>query len=160
MACKMADKKFREIYLEITNDFCFRPNAKKDKKPGFNSGKEVKSKVASRINTNFMKLKLLDATRKAIIDKTKKAFESAYTQTDAIKTKLCKDVETETEFVSAGFVDASTETDVELVSFKTKDGTFETKTLKMYRRKMLKPFFLVIVTSTCAMNTDNVVTDT
>ena len=141
MDCKITDKKFREIDLEMKNDFRFRPNAKKDKKPGFNSGKEVKSKVASRINTNFMKLKLLDATRKAIIDKTKKAFESASTQTDAIKTKLCKDVETETQFDDAASADASTETDVELLSFKTKDGTCETKVKKIISRLMLKISF-------------------
>lgn len=74
-----------------------------------------------------MKLKLLDATRKAIIDKQKKTFESSSTQTDTIKTKLCKDVEIENQADLVNPVDASTETDVELVAYKAKDGTCEKK---------------------------------
>lgn len=73
----------------------------------------------------MVKLKLLDATRKAIIDKTKKTFTSSYAQTDVFKTKLCKDqsVENQSDLVSSA--DVTTETDVELVAYKTKDGTRE-----------------------------------
>jgi hypothetical protein len=73
----------------------------------------------------MVKLKLLDATRKAIIDKTKKTFASTYAQTDTFKTKLCKDqsIENQSDLVSSA--DATTETDVELVAYKAKDGTRE-----------------------------------
>lgn len=76
----------------------------------------------------MMKLKLLDATRKAIIDKQKKTFESNSTQTDSIKTKLCKDVEVDSQSDLLNHVDESTETDVELVAYKAKDGTCKKKT--------------------------------
>lgn len=107
-----------------------RKEKKDDKKPqGWNSGgttKEVKPKVTSRINTNMVKLKLLDATRKAIIEKTKKQLVSSYAQTDSFKTKLCKDqsVENQNDLINA--VDESTETDMELIASRAKDGTRET----------------------------------
>lgn len=72
-----------------------------------------------------MKLKLLDATRKAIIDKTKKQFESSSTQTDTFKTKLCKDQSIENQNDLISLVDESTETDIEFVAIRAKDGTRE-----------------------------------
>lgn len=74
-----------------------------------------------------MKLKLLDATRKAIIEKTKKQYTSSYAQTDTFKTKLCKDQSIENQVDLLNLVDATTETDVELVAYKAKDGTCELK---------------------------------
>lgn len=97
----------------------------KDKKPswGVPAKSEVKAKVGSRIDTNVVKLKLLDATRKAIIEKQKKQLTSSYTQTDTIKTKLCKDQSVENQIDLTNPTDKETETDAELVAFKTKDGT-------------------------------------
>lgn len=71
----------------------------------------------------MVKLKLLDATRKAIIDKTKKTFESAYVQTETFKTKLCKDqsIENQNDLISK--CDESTETDIEFTATRAKDGT-------------------------------------
>lgn len=126
MDCKKIEKIF-DKFISILKFFHYRPNVKKEKKPGFNSGKEVKSKVASRINTNMVKLKLLDATRKAIIDKTKKTFVSTYAQTDTFKTKLCKDQSVENQSDLMNVADATTETDVELIAYKSKDGTRELK---------------------------------
>lgn len=120
----MTDKVF-EFCDAILNFFHFRPNVKKEKKGGYNSGKEIKPKVTSRINTNMVKLKLLDATRKAIIDKTKKTFVSSYAQTDTFKTKLCKDQSIENQSDLLSVADATTETDVELVAYRAKDGTRE-----------------------------------
>lgn len=69
--------------LELVINFIIlnRPKVRKDKKPdnkklvkpepAVDPNAEVK-KPRSRIDTNMVKLKLLDATRKAIIDKTKK----------------------------------------------------------------------------------------
>lgn len=71
----------------------------------------------------MVKLKLLDATRKAIIDKTKIQKVHNATQTDSIKTKLCRDqsIDKQTDLVSAA--NAETETDVEItMSSKIKDG--------------------------------------
>lgn len=71
----------------------------------------------------MVKLKLLDATRKAIIDKTKIQKVNNATQTDAIKTKLCKDqsIDKQTDLILAE--DAETETDVEMtMTTTTKDG--------------------------------------
>lgn len=110
---------FKNLLHDVSSRF--RPKVKREKKTtddkskgGWNStGKEVKVKAPkSRIDTgitNMVKLKLLDATRKAIIDKTKKQIVSSYTQTDTFKTKLCKD--------------QSTETEAEMTSVKSKDGT-------------------------------------
>jgi hypothetical protein len=70
-----------------------------------------------------VKLKLLDATRKAIIDKQKKQITSTAMQTDNIKTKLCKDQFIDNQSDLLNLKDAETETDVELVALKTKDGT-------------------------------------
>lgn len=91
----------------------------KDKKPSWNTGG-----TKSRIDTNIVKLKLLDATRKAIIDKDrqKKTFLSTSMQTDTIKTKLCKDklVDNQNDLINP--TDVCTETDVDLIALKTKDG--------------------------------------
>lgn len=72
-----------------------------------------------------MKLKLLDATRKAIIEKSKKQIVSSYTQTDTFKTKLCKDQSVENQSDLVHPVDQSTETEIEFVAHKAKDGTRE-----------------------------------
>lgn len=99
----------------------------KEKKPGWGSSannkkevKEVKAKIASRIDTNMVKLKLLDATRKAIIQK--KVLVSTAMQTDTIKTKLCKDQSVENQQDLVNPKDQQTETDLEFVALKTKDG--------------------------------------
>lgn len=94
---------------------------------GYNSAKEVaKPKIITRIDTNMVKLKLLDATRKAIIDKTNRpAKQTQSTQTDTIKTKLCKDQSVDNQQELVHPVDASTETDVEMVAFKSSDGRCE-----------------------------------
>ncbi|KAG5670917.1 hypothetical protein PVAND_001146 [Polypedilum vanderplanki] len=113
-----------------------KPKVKKDKEPkkqpGWNSSKDVKAKVGSRIDTNMVKLKLLDATRKAAL--TKKQLVSTAMQTDTIKTKLCKDVHTDTESLIEP-KDQQTETEVDLIALKAKDGT-------------------IIITASVAANTD------
>lgn len=71
----------------------------------------------------MVKLKLLDATRKAIIDKTKMQKANNATQTDSVKTTLCKDqsIDKQTDLVPVA--DAETEIDVEItMATKTKDG--------------------------------------
>lgn len=72
-------------------------------------------------------MKLLDATRKAIIDKSKNAKQTTSTamQTDNIKTKLCKDqlIDNQADLINP--VDKETETDVDLTSMKMKDGVGE-----------------------------------
>lgn len=72
----------------------------------------------------MVKLKLLDASRKALVDK-KKNQVNAYVQTDTFKTKLCKDVSIECQNDLACPVDKSTETEIELLATKAKDGTRE-----------------------------------
>lgn len=74
---------------------------------------------------NVVKLKLLDATRKAIIEKTLKSKTSSYTQTDTFKTKLCKDVEVDNQIDLVNPVDQSTETEIEYVAVKSADGKRE-----------------------------------
>lgn len=104
---------------------------KDDKKGGWNTTANNKEpvkppkKLSSRIDTNMVKLKLLDATRKAIIDKTKKAVVSSYAQTDTFKTKLCKDQSIEAQADLVNPIDASTETEIEFCAVKAKDGTCE-----------------------------------
>lgn len=103
-----------------------RKEKKEDKKSGWNTGAKTDAKQpkkVSRIDTNMVKLKLLDATRKAIIDKSKRQLVSSYTQTDAYKTKLCKDQSIETQIDLLDSVDQSTETEIEYVAHKAKDGT-------------------------------------
>jgi hypothetical protein len=78
----------------------------------------------------MVKLKLLDATRKAIIDKTKKTFASTQTQTDTFKTKLCKDQSVDNQSDMQNNADASTETDVELVAHIAQDGRRKSKQSK------------------------------
>lgn len=73
----------------------------------------------------MVKLKLLDATRKAIMDKTAKPRNSTATQTDTFKTKLCKDVEVDNQFDLVCPVDQSTETEVDYVAVKSADGKRE-----------------------------------
>jgi hypothetical protein len=102
---------------------------KDDKKSGWNKPPD-KPRSKSRIDTgmtSLVKLKLLDATRKAIIDKSKatKQFVNSYVQTDSFKTKLCKDVSIENQSDMVQRVDESTETDVEMVAMKARDGTCE-----------------------------------
>jgi hypothetical protein len=70
----------------------------------------------------MVKLKLLDATRKAVLDKTKKPMTSTAMQTDSIKTKLCKDQLIDNQIDLINPVDKETETDIELVAMKSKDG--------------------------------------
>lgn len=70
----------------------------------------------------MVKLKLLDATRKAIIDKTRKTFTSSSTQTEHVRTKLMKDVLVDNQSDMITKIDQETETEVELVAIKTKDG--------------------------------------
>lgn len=81
--------------------------------------------MASRIDTNVVKLKLLDATRKAIIDKTKKTYTSSYVQTEHFKTKLMKDVLIDNQSDLVHMVDEECETEVELVAVRAKDGSCE-----------------------------------
>ena len=71
----------------------------------------------------MVKLKLLDATRKAAIDKTKRPVISTGMQTDTIKTKLCKDklIDNQNDLIDPK--DAETETDLDLIALKSKDGT-------------------------------------
>jgi hypothetical protein len=84
----------------------------------------------------MVKLKLLDATRKAIIDKTNKpAKQSQYTQTDTIKTKLCRDVSVDNQSELVHPVDAQTETDVELVAFKAADGRCKMTNFMVFKVK-------------------------
>lgn len=73
----------------------------------------------------MVKLKLLDATRKAVLDKSKKPITSTAMQTDPIKTKLCKDqlIDNQNDLINP--VDKETETDVELVALKSRDGVGE-----------------------------------
>lgn len=66
-------------------------------------------------------------------------FISSYAQTDTFKTKLCKDVSVENQSDLLNPCDQTTETDVELVAMKARDGT-------------------LIITSTCAINTDKIST--
>jgi hypothetical protein len=93
--------------------------------PSWNStkGGEVKAKVGSRIDTNMVRIKLLDATRKAAIDKSRKPLVSTAMQTDTIKTKLCKDqyVDAQRDLIESK--DQQTETDVDFIALKAKDGT-------------------------------------
>lgn len=88
-------------------------------------GWNVKPKVASRIDTgvNVVKLKLLDATRKAIMEKAKRTFNSSSTQTEHIRTKLMRDVLVDNQSDMVHMVDEQTETDVEYCAVKAKDGT-------------------------------------
>lgn len=93
----------------------------------------------------MVKLKLLDATRKAIIDKSKKQIVSSYTQTDTFKTKLCKD--------------QSTETEAEMTSsVRSKDGTCKKNLIDAFNYRLTCQV-LVIVTTTRAVNTDKITTD-
>jgi hypothetical protein len=105
-----------------------RPKIKKDrekdkdkdkdsKKPSWNTGPK------SRIDTNMVKLKLLDATRKAVLEKSKKPITSTAMQTDPIKTKLCKDklIDNQNDLICPK--DVHTETDLDLIALKSKDGT-------------------------------------
>lgn len=66
-------------------------------------------------------------------------YTSSYAQTDSFKTKLCKDQSVENQSDLMHQCDQSTETEVELVAMKARDGT-------------------LIITSTCAINTDKVST--
>lgn len=103
-----------------------RPTTFLKKKGGFNSQKEIKPPPQkSRIDSNMVKLKLLDATRKAIIDKTIKPRNSQGTQTDTFKTKLCKDVEVDNQAELVCPTDQSTETEMEYVAVKSADGKRE-----------------------------------
>ncbi|CRL07426.1 CLUMA_CG020396, isoform A [Clunio marinus] len=114
-----------------------RKEKKDDKKLGWNpGGREVKQKISSRIDTNMVKLKLLDATRKAILDKAKKVLVSSYAQTES-KTKLCKDQFVDKQVDLINHVNRSTETEIQYVAVKSKDGS-------------------LIITSTCAVNTDKI----
>ncbi|CAH1728665.1 unnamed protein product [Chironomus riparius] len=108
-----------------------------DKKPGWNTVPSAKS----RIDTNMVKLKLLDATRKAVLDKTKKPVTSTGMQTDTIKTKLCKDKLTDNQNDLINPKDEATETDLDLIALKSKDGT-------------------VIVTASVSVNTEKLVSHT
>lgn len=109
----------------------YRPKVRKEKKDDKKLGaskdaSKPKAASKSRIDTgmnSLVKLKLLDATRKAIIEKTKKQITSSYTQTDTFKTKLCKDQSIESQIDLVNPVDKSTETEVELIALKAKDGT-------------------------------------
>lgn len=88
---------------------------------------EVVKKPTSRIDTNMVKLKLLDATRKSIMEKAKKQLVSSYAQTDTFKTKLCKDQSIDAQDDLRVPCDASTETEIELVATVAKDGTRKSK---------------------------------
>jgi len=123
------------LYLSINDESIYRyiksflflfhrPKVKKDrekdkdsKKPSWNTAPK------SRIDTNMVKLKLLDATRKAVLEKSKKPTTSTAMQTDPIKTKLCKDklVDNQNELIDPK--DEQTETDLDLIALKSKDGT-------------------------------------
>lgn len=70
----------------------------------------------------MVKLKLLDATRKAVLEKQKRPVVSTAMQTDTVKTKLCKDKLIDTQDLIEP-KDAQTETDVDLITLKAKDGT-------------------------------------
>lgn len=98
-----------------------RKDKEKDNKPSWNT-KPAPKKPASRIDTNMVKLKLLDATRKAVLDKTKKPLTSSATQTDTIKTKLCKDQSIDAQIDLVNPVDKQTETDIDFVALKSRDG--------------------------------------
>lgn len=110
-----------------------RPIAKREK--GVKGGKKAAvapsdsaapaKKPISRIDTNMVKLKLLDATRKSIMEKQKKQLVSSYAQTDTFKTKLCKDQSIDAQDDLRVPCDASTETEIELVATVAKDGTRE-----------------------------------
>lgn len=131
--------KFLHKHMNIETDptfvkYIFRPKVNKkvkdDKKSnsGWNSGgakEPAKPKIVTRIDTGMTtgKLKLLDATRKAIIEKSKRSFTSNYTQTDTVKTKLCKDQSVEAQSDLSNPIDKSTETEIELVAMMSKDGT-------------------------------------
>lgn len=71
----------------------------------------------------MVKLKLLDATRKAVLDKTKKLITSTGMQTDTVKTKLCKDrlIDNQNDLINPKH--KQTETDFDLMALKAKDGT-------------------------------------
>lgn len=62
---------------------------------------------------------------------SKKQLTSSYTQTDTFKTKLCKDQLTDNQFDLINPVDQSTETDVELISFKSRDGSRNENSLSL-----------------------------
>lgn len=88
-------------------------------------GMPAKVTPKSRIDTNMVKLKLLDATRKAVLDKTKKPTTSTAMQTDTIKTKLCKDQLIDNQVDLINPQDKETETDIDLVALKSRDGVGE-----------------------------------
>lgn len=116
-----------EIFFQL---FIHRPKVDdKKKKGGYNSTREIKPPPKkSRIDSNIVKLKLLDATRKAIMDKSLKppgSKNSQGTQTDTFKTKLCKDVEVDNQADLVNPVDQSTETEMDYVAVKGVDGKRE-----------------------------------
>lgn len=83
MDCKNHHKllnKLNRIYLLTPKIFLHRPKVRRDKKDerkasSWNSTGQkepVKPKAIKRIDTGMVKLKLLDATRKAIMEKSKR----------------------------------------------------------------------------------------
>lgn len=86
----------------------------------------------------MVKLKLLDATRKAVLEKAKKPTTSTAMQTDTIKTKLCKDqlIDNQNDLLKP--TDQETETDIELVALKSKDGVSKLKRDQKMISKVLK----------------------
>lgn len=65
------------FYFFLPEHFLNRPKVKREKKSedrkvGLTSAKDIKSKVAPRIDTNIVKLKLLEASRKAIMNNLKR----------------------------------------------------------------------------------------
>lgn len=59
------------------------------------------------------------------MDKSKKQLVSSYAQTDASKTKLCKDQSVDSQYDLQRKVNQGTETDVEMVAMRAKDGSRE-----------------------------------
>lgn len=120
----------REWIRNFHKEFFCRPRVRKDKKHddrkvGWNTGggKEPKPKVTSRIDTNIVNLKLLDATRKAIIDKQRKVPVSVLVQTEPPKTKLFKDQSMQlTCGELMNHIDQFTETEFEFLAFRATDG--------------------------------------
>lgn len=131
--------------LKFNASFTFRSRGKKEKKNDL--------KPAAKVDTNLVKLKLLEASRRARMKKP------AFTQTEPIKTKMLKDEMIDTDDLIQSRNNA-TETEENFLTFKTKDGECKFSLFSARQQTLHVLYFLpVIITSTHGINTEKILTE-
>ena len=95
---------------ELSRYCFFRSKGKKEKKS------EIKPAVSPKIDTNLVKLKMLEASRRARMRR------QAFTQTEPVKTKMLKDEMIDNQAELIGNRNQETETEEDFLTLRTKDG--------------------------------------